>query len=638
MITLFKTVWRHGRQFLLLIVTFVFMACAVVGSQMEMLALGMVTKSGPDFFALFSSNGGAERVESISREEVDRRWGEIAQSNPDCITKQEAMVYLTKKKDRNPLNRFMTWMGAQNDWLEHLGVLAVILVGIAVFKGICVFGQRYSQQLVMIRVSRDLRQRYFEHLQTLSMDFFNHYPVGGLANRVSGDALQIAQGVYASLITYVQTPFVMFTSLFFCFFVSLKLSLLMFVGFPLLIFPMLYFAKRVKGVARKTLAGTESYTSLLVDYLSGVHTVKLFVMEAFVRGQFRDRNEKVARLEEKGARYGFLARPVLHIFSTLLLSSLIIYGLYFARLSVSEILVFCGLVYLMYEPLKRLNDENMQIQRGIAAAERMNEVLSLEPTVQDHPKAKALKGFADSIVFEKVWFRYGEEWVVRGLSFAVKRGQVVALVGPTGGGKSTIVHLLPRLYDPQGGEIRLDGRPLPHWTQHSLREQIAFVPQAPFIFMDTVNQNIAFGRSYSEEEIMRAARRAHAAEFIESLPKGYETRLSEGGRNLSGGQRQRLAIARALVKEAPILILDEATSSLDAVSEGLIKQAVTELRGEVTQLIVAHRLSTIEHADLILYIDGGELVASGTKEELLEGCPPFRIMWEMMHGGAAQSA
>ena len=242
----------------------------------------------------------------------------------------------------------------------------------------------------------------------------------------------------------------------------------------------------------------------------------------------------------------------------------------------------------------------------------------------------------DSIDFENVWFRYEERWVLRGVSFSIKKGETVAFVGPTGSGKSSLVQLLPRLYDIEKGAIRINGRSIRDFTQKSLREAIAFVPQRPFLFLDTVAANISFGRKFSEGEIETAACKAHADEFIRLLPEGYQTPLSEAGKNLSGGQQQRLAIARALVKNAPLLILDEATSSLDALSENRIKSALADLHGKITQIIIAHRLSTIEHADKIFYLDGGEIVAEGTKEQLLQSCPSFRKMWEHMYHNKEQ--
>jgi len=242
-----------------------------------------------------------------------------------------------------------------------------------------------------------------------------------------------------------------------------------------------------------------------------------------------------------------------------------------------------------------------------------------------------LTTFKNIIEFDHVWFKYRDEWVIKDVSFEVKRGEVVALVGATGSGKSTLVQLLPRLYEVQRGEIRIDGIPINAITQKSLRDQIAFVPQKPFLFFDTVAENIAFGRSFSKEDIEDAATRAYAHEFIAELPRQYNTLLAEMGKTLSGGQQQRLAIARALVKKAPILIMDEATSSLDAISENRIKKAIQELQGEVTQILIAHRLSAIEHADRIIFLERGRKIGEGSVHHLLDTCLPFRLMWETFH-------
>jgi ABC-type multidrug transport system fused ATPase/permease subunit len=296
-------------------------------------------------------------------------------------------------------------------------------------------------------------------------------------------------------------------------------------------------------------------------------------------------------------------------------------------MSTSEVFFYCGLLYIFYEPIKKFAEENSHIQRGIAAADRLYEVMAMKPDIADKVDAKTLTSFQDSIEFDNVSFRYGDEWILRDLSFTIRKGECVAIVGPTGAGKSTIVQLLPRLYDIEKGEIRIDGVPLADYTQASLRENIAFVPQKPFLFVDTIGNNIAFGRTFPEGQMESAAISAYADEFITRLPKGYDTELVEAGKNLSGGQQQRLAIARALIKQAPILVMDEATSSLDTLSEMHIKQAIDNLRGKMTQVIIAHRLSTIEGADRIIYIEKGRKVAEGTKEELLATCPAFERMW-----------
>ncbi|HSX13798.1 MAG TPA: ABC transporter ATP-binding protein, partial [Chlamydiales bacterium] len=285
----------------------------------------------------------------------------------------------------------------------------------------------------------------------------------------------------------------------------------------------------------------------------------------------------------------------------------------------------------LYEPVKKFAEETANIQKGIVAAERMFEVLQIKPQIFDREGAIDLPPFKNLIEFDHVWFKYQDEWVLKDVSFSLKKGEVLAIVGATGAGKSTLVQLLPRLYDVQKGEIRIDGIPINALTQRSLRDQIAYVPQKPFLFYDTIAENITFGRHFPFEDIEDAAKKAYAHEFIAELPKQYDTFLAEMGKNLSGGQQQRLAIARALVKKAPILIMDEATSSLDAISESRIKQAICNLQGEITQILIAHRLSTIEHADRIIFLDRGKKIGEGTLPQLLETCLPFKVLWETYH-------
>jgi len=409
---------------------------------------------------------------------------------------------------------------------------------------------------------------------------------------------------------------------------SWQLSLIIFVGLPLIIYPVIILTKKVKKISRAQQKNQEGFTAMLLDFLSGIHTVKIYTMEAFSLRRFNEQNNQMAHLECKSAKYALLTRPILHTITTFSLATVVLCGLHFFHLSIAELIVFCGLLHLFYEPVKKFAEETANIQRGIVAAERMFEVLNLAPSIEDHDGAVQLKTLKDELAFQNVWFRYEDRWIIKDLSFTVGRGQTVAIVGPTGAGKSTIVQLIPRLYEPQKGKILIDGIELETFTQKSLRERISFVPQKPFLFFDTVAKNISFGKDFTRQEIERAAKAAHAHEFIMQLPKGYDTKLVETGKNLSGGQQQRLAIARALIKKGEILIFDEATSSLDAISELQIKQTLYELKGKVTQILIAHRFSTIEHADKIIYLDDGKKIAEGTKEYLLETCEPFQRMWK----------
>lgn len=628
---LLKAAFLNRKHYLLLVVTVFAMIMLTIGSQMEMLSLGVIAKTGPDFFTLFgkSKNGKLQPAPSLTLQEVENQWNTVAPKG--AITPREANIYISSHGGGGLVQKITGFLDARFNIANNLARLAFILVMVALFKAVALFAHRYCTQLVAIRVSRDLRQQYFEHIQSLPLSFYHEYDIGSLCTRVSGDAGIVASAINSLLINYMQTPFALVSTLIACFYISWKLSLVIFVGFPLIVVPIVYIAKKIKHISKLMQRNQEGFASILLDFLQGIMTIKVFAMEEFSLKKYREQNNKMARLEEKSARYSLASRPILHGVSSLFFAAVILSGLYVFNLGPAELLVFCGLLYVFYEPIKKFAEENNQIFRGIAAAERMYEVLEIVSPITDEPNAKEMNNLQDSIEFREVGFRYKEEWVLKNLSFKVNKGETVAIVGPTGAGKSTIVKLLPRLYDVQEGEILIDGRPLKEYTQRSIRENIAFVPQKPFLFFDTIHENIAFGRNFSDQEVMAAARSAHAEEFIIRLPGHYHCKLEEGGKNLSGGQQQRLAIARALVKQAPILIMDEATSSLDAISEGKIKDAICGLHGKLTQIIIAHRFSTIEHADKIIYLERGEKVAEGTKEELLEICPNFRLMWEMMY-------
>lgn len=625
---LLQAVLRARRNLALIIASFLTLIMLTLASQMEMFSLGILTDNGSDFFALFPAEG----KEGVSLAEVQGRWQEVEEASSGMITKQSAQAYLASHKGgSNPLIWLLAKLKEKAWFASSLGATITLLLCVSLFKAVWLFASRYTTQLLAIRVSRDLRQQYFAHIQSLPMSFYQQYNIGSLSSRVVGDAGQIALSINAWLTNYLQTPFTLLTSLSVCFYISWRLSLVIFVGIPLIVFPITVLTKRVRRVSRQLQTNQEKFATVLQDFLAGIQTVKIFAMENFSFKKYKEQNDRMAHLEGKSAKYALLARPILHAVTTLCLATIVLFGIYVLNMSLSQILVFCGILHLVYEPVKKFAEESASVQRGVVAAERMFEVLNLKPNIEDKEGALELKEFTSSIEFDRVWFRYQGEWILKDVSFTVKKGETVALVGPTGSGKSTLAQLLPRLYEVEQGEIRIDGRPIHSYTQNSLRERIAFVSQRPFLFLDTIKENITVGKEVSEDALRAACRRAHAEEFICRLPKQYETLLTDAGQNLSGGQQQRLAIARALARSAPILILDEATSSLDALSENHIKSAIASLQGEVTQILIAHRLSTIEHADKIIYLERGEKIAEGTKAELLASCPQFRAMWELMY-------
>lgn len=620
---------KNKKHLLLLLGTLFSMVCLTAASQMEMGAVGIMASKGPDFFELFAplDKGKLQPTDTVALQEIEHRWNQIDVEGKGYVSQTDVTQYLAAKKRHNVVEKLISWLDDTIGISKHVSHLALLLVAIALFKAVSLFCHRFCTRLVSIRVSRDLRLQYFEHLQSMPLTFYNQYNVGSLSSRVVSDAFSIAEAINSTLINYLQTPITLASTLALCFMTSWQLSLIVFFGLPLILFPMRFLSRKTKTVAKQLQHNQEHFASVIIDYLSGIQTVKAFAMEDFSLKKYTEHNDRVATLERRGARYDLASRPIVHTIAMFFLATTMLYGLYVAKMSVGELFFFCGLLYLFYEPIKKFAEENNSIQRGVAAAERMVEVTNLQAPAQERPGAVPFVDLKETIEFKDVWFRYGEPWILKGLSFTLRKGETVAIVGPTGAGKSTIVQLLPRLYDIERGEILIDGKPIDAYVRRSLREGIAFVPQRPFLFLDTVRANIAYGRGYSLEQIQEAARKAYADEFIVGLPQGYDTPLQEAGKNLSGGQQQRLAIARALVKEAPILVFDEATSALDMLSEQRIKSAIQDLKGKTTQIIIAHRLATIEGADRIIYLDQGVKVAEGTRDELLRSCDSFRAMW-----------
>jgi ABC-type multidrug transport system fused ATPase/permease subunit len=623
---LIRTIKYAKGQSIWLVMTLCSLLLLTCANQIEMLSLGVLSNSGADFFSLFQTKDHPS-PKKIDIATVESKWNEISKGKT-AITKEDAIYYLGKH-DENPLARLMH--GFKKGLGLHGGnlkALIVMLILVAFFKAVCLFTSRYTAQVLAIKISQKLRQAYFEHIQTLPMSFYQKYNIGSLSSRVATDATQIARSLNSCMTNYILTPFTVISSLGACIYFSWQLTLVVFVGLPLIIFPITFLTKKVKNVSRQLQVNQENFASVLIDFLSGIQTVKIFAMEAFSLKKYKEQNDQMALLETKTAKYDLMVRPILHLITTFCLAAVLIFGLYILKLSISELFVFCGFLHLFYEPIRKFADENSNIQKGVVAAERLFEVLEITPQIEEIEEAVEMTEFKDKIEFDHVWFGYEDSWILRDVSFTIRKGETVAIVGQTGSGKSTILQLLPRLYDVQKGEIRIDGVNVAHYTLDSLRKQMAFVSQKPFLFFDTVIANIAYGKPLSKENIILASKQAHAHEFITKLPKQYDTHLAETGKNLSGGQQQRLAVARALAKQSPILILDEATSSLDSISEDRIKQAISKLKKDVTQIIVAHRLSTIEHADRIIVIENGEKVAEGTREELLLTCEVFKTMWD----------
>jgi ABC-type multidrug transport system fused ATPase/permease subunit len=609
----------------LLIFTLVAALGFTVATQLKMFSLGIIARKGPDFFELF---GTGTHPTTVTNEEMATRWKELDESGKGLIDQKDVAQFMDTHHKGGIVDQGIHTISRYLPLDKSISALVIVILSIAFFEALTLFAYRFGTKLFAINIGKDIRQQYFEHIQSLPMSFYQAHNIGALSSRAVNDAYMIADGINSTLVNYLQTPFALISTLGLCFAISWRLSCVVFIGLPLLIGPIIFIAKRIRRLSRQLQKIQEAFASVLVEFLSGVQTIKLFAMEAFSLNKYKEHNDAMAELEIRNARYDISTRPVLHTIAMLFLVTTLLFGLWGLCLPLHEVLFFCGLLSGVYEPVKKFAEENGRIQRGAAACDRLYEVLDLHPSIHDEKNAHKEISFSNNVAFENVTFSYGNDQnVLSSVSFNVKRGEMVAIVGPTGGGKSTIVSLFTRLFEPQDGVITIDGVPIQQISQKTLREFFSVVPQKPFLFHDTVRENICFGRDFSDDAVRYAARQAHAEEFISALPNGYDTFLAEAGKTLSGGQQQRLAIARALIKQSPILVLDEATSALDPASELQIKLVLKDLKGAFTQIIIAHRLSTIENADRIIVIEGGKKVGDGTKDELLETCPTFKRLW-----------
>ncbi len=504
---------------------------------------------------------------------------------------------------------------------EMLNLLPVAIVLLFLFKGAFSFGSVYFISFVGQRIVTNLRQQLYDHLQTLSLAFFDATPTGVLMSRITNDVNLIQGAVSNSVTGVLKESFSIVGLVAVVFMRDWKLALIAMVVFPLATVPIVKFGRRMRTISRKNQATVGSMSALLQETISGHRIVKAFGNEDFEKGRFSKENERLFRLVLKQASVRALSSPFMEFLGGIGIAVIIWYGGYQVFVGAStpgRFFSFLTALILLYEPVKRLSGINNMIQEGMAAAVRVFEVLDTEPLIKDRPGAVEVPPLRDAIRLENVSFGYEARPVLKGVNLDVRAGEIVALVGVSGGGKTTLVNLIPRFYEVGEGRITIDGTDIRDVTMRSLRRQIAMVTQQTILFNDSVRNNIGYGDfSKGNEQVEEAARAAYALDFIRQLPEGFETIIGEQGVRLSGGQRQRIAIARAILKDAPILILDEATSSLDTESELYVQKALENLMAGRTTLVIAHRLSTIRNADRIVVISEGRIVEEGRHETLL---------------------
>lgn len=528
-----------------------------------------------------------------------------------------------------------------NKNLFALKVLPGIIVGTFLFRGIVGFGSTYLTDYVGQRVVADMRNALNDHIQHLSLSFFNRTPTGTIVSRITNDVSLVRSALTDAVASVLKDAFSLIILVAVAFYQDWLLSLIAFVVFPVSVLPVIRLSKRLRGFSRSGQVSMGNMTMLLQETIQGNRVVKAFGMEGYEKQRFAEENDRLFRLYMQATRIRAFTNPMMEILAAFGIAGVVWYGGYSVIVggrTQGGFLAFLTALFLLYEPFKGLAKTNNAIQQAMGGAERVMELLDTGTDVLDRG-ARRLDHVRHGIRFEGVSFRYDQEFVLRGVDLEIGRGEVVALVGMSGGGKSTLADLIPRFYDVAEGRITIDGIDIREYTLASLRAQIAIVTQHTFLFNDTVRNNIAYGDIAQDmEAIVAAAKAANAHDFIMELPDGYDAMIGELGVKLSGGQRQRLAIARALVKDAPILVLDEATSALDNESERLVQGALEVLMRNRTTLVIAHRLSTIRRADRIVVIVSGQVVEHGTHEELLTLNAEYRKLYDLQFQGADESA
>lgn len=498
-------------------------------------------------------------------------------------------------------------------------LVVIVLYGV---KGACSYGQTYLMQFVGQRIITQFRVDLYAHLQKLSLSYYDRVPTGELMSRITNDVNNI-QGAVSSVVTGVlKDLFTIFGLIFVIFFRDWFLGIFAVGVFPLCMIPLVKFGRRLRQISHRSQETMADVTVLLHETIGGARIVKGFCREDHEIARFTNEAERLFRLRMRDVSTRAISSPLMEFLGGLGIAGIIFYGgwqVINGQSTPGTFFSFLTALIMLYEPVKRLSGLNNEIQNGLASASRVYEVLDSPPQITDKPQALELPSLHEAIEFRGVSFAYRPgEMVLNNINLTVPAGQLLALVGTSGGGKTTLVNLLPRFYEVSEGAILIDGVDIRDCTVLSLRSQIAIVTQQTILFNDTVKNNILYGRpGASEEDVHEAARAAYALDFIERLPQGFDTMIGEAGALLSGGERQRLSIARAILADRPILILDEATSSLDTESELYVQKALENLMRGRTTLVIAHRLSTIQRADRILVMSAGGIVEEGRHEELL---------------------
>ena len=507
--------------------------------------------------------------------------------------------------------------------LARLNQLGTLLFAVFIVQGVFSFAHRLSLAYVGERAIADIRIQLYSHLQTLSLKFYADRRTGEIVSRLTNDVTILQSAITENVVALLRQAVTLVGAAVLLFILNWRLTLIILMGIPLISLSMVFLGRKIRAASKQVQDKLAEAANVLEETVAGVRIVKSFAREAHEIGRFSSKINETYTAAMQRAKISAILAPIIGFMAFASITITLWFGSYEViqgNLTAGGLVAYLVYTMMVAAPIATLAGLYAQFQSALGATERLFELLDTAPDIADAPHAQPMPAMRGDVRFEQVSFDYGAAVpVLRDVSFEVAHGQVVALVGPSGAGKTTLVNLIPRFYDAVAGTVTIDGRDIRDVTQLSLREQIGIVPQETLLFSDTVLENIRYGRlEATRAEIEAAARAANAHDFIlRDLPDGYETLVGERGVKLSGGQRQRVAIARAILKDPRILILDEATSSLDSESEKLVQEALERLMHGRTSFVIAHRLSTIINADWILVLDRGQVVAQGTHAALL---------------------
>ncbi len=499
--------------------------------------------------------------------------------------------------------------------------LPLAIMGVFFAKGAANYFQTVLMNHIGLRIVANLRNQLYDQIQRQSLSFFTQHPTGLLMSRVTNDVNSMQSAASEAITSLIRDSFSIVFLVGLIFYTDWKMAFLAMIVFPATIYPISRFGKMMRKVTRSSQETMGTLSSLLQETIAGTRIVKAFCMEDYESKRFASENERLFKLSMKTVSVQALSHPVMEFLGSIGIAAVIYYGGYNVmqgQSTVGTFTSFLAAALLLYEPVKRLTNVNNTINQGIAGAERVFAIIDRTPDIREKQGAIDMPPISGNIRMENADFAYETTPVLKNINLSIKKGEVIAFVGMSGGGKTTLVNLIPRFYDVNAGRIAIDGHDIRDVTLKSLRSQIAIVTQQTILFNDTVRNNIAYGDiERTEDDIINAARAANAHDFIVKLPQGYDSNIGELGTKLSGGEKQRISIARALLKNAPILILDEATSSLDTEAEIEVQEALDNLMKGRTTLVIAHRLSTIRNADRIVALVNGEIVEEGNHEALM---------------------